>query len=193
MSQQELASERATLNAASKAALADGSRGVQIPARFVVAGLILAIFAVVAALVAIRFVSLHRIPALTEAALDRAERLWERAGPKSYDMDLEIRGARPGQVHIEVRNGEVTKMSRDGQVPRQHTWYAWSVPGQFETLERELEMAEDPEHEMHATIGTKITVRSDFDPTFGFPRRFHRHVSAGGPEVYWRVTGFTPR
>lgn len=193
MSQQELASERATLNAASKAALADGSRGVQIPARFVVAGLILAIFAVVAALVAIRFVSLHRIPALTEAALDRAERLWERAGPKSYDMDLEIRGAQPGSVHIEIRDGEVTAMTRDGRSPPQRTWGVWSVPGLFETLERELVLAEDPQHEMDVAAGTELQLRCEFDPAYGFPRRYHRYATGGAPEVFWRVTQFEPQ
>jgi hypothetical protein len=67
------------------------------------------------------------------------------------------------------------------------------VPGLFETLERELEMAEDPVHEVGAAAGTRWQLRCDFDPAYGLPRRFHRYVSGGGPEVYWRVTSFVPK
>jgi hypothetical protein len=108
-------------------------------------------------------------------------------------MDLEIRGAQPGIVHIEVRNGIATAMTRDGRVPPQRTWDVWSVAGQFDMLERELELAEDPEHEMQAARGTQLTLRCEFDAKLGYPRRYHRYVSGGGPEVYWRVTRFVAR
>jgi hypothetical protein len=133
------------------------------------------------------------IPALTDSQLQEAEELWQRAGPASYDMKLEIRGARPGKVRIQVRNGEVTRMSRDGHTPPERTWDTWTVPGQFETLERELVMADDPVHEVQAQAGTQLRVHADFDPQYGYPRRYHRYVSGGGPqvpEVFWRVTEF---
>jgi hypothetical protein len=143
-------------------------------------------------LVALRVFVAQHIPDLTESRLGDAEELWERAGPASYDMDLEIRGARPGVVHIEVRNDEATTMTRDGRTPPERTWNVWTVPGLFETLERELELAEDPVHEMNATAGTRLQLRCDFDRTFGYPRQYHRSVSGGGPEVFWRVTSFKP-
>jgi hypothetical protein len=64
------------------------------------------------------------------------------------------------------------------------------VPGRFDELERELEMAADPEHEMQAVAGTRLSVRCEFDPQLGFPRQFHRIAYGGGTEVYWRVTRF---
>ncbi len=136
------------------------------------------------------------MPALTEDRLVEAEELWHRAGPASYDMDLEIRGAQPGQVHIKVRNSEVTAMTRDGHTPPQRTWDTWTVPGQFQTLERELVMAEDPVHEVEARAGAQFRVRPEFDPRYGYPRRYHRYVSGGGPEVpevFWQVTEFQPK
>ena len=52
----------------------------------------------------------------------------------SYNIDLKLGGKTPGTVHVEVRNHEVTAMTRDGVTPSQRrTWDYWSVPEQFET------------------------------------------------------------
>lgn len=135
----------------------------------------------------------RRLPDLTPESLEAAEARWDERGPANYNMDFEISGAQPGVVHVEVRNGEVVAMSRDGITPRQpRTWVYWSVPGRFDEIARELELAEDPEHEMNAATGTRVLLRCDFDPEFGYPRAFHRMIFGGGPEVYWRVTSFTP-
>jgi hypothetical protein len=132
----------------------------------------------------------QRIPELTEVALAEAEGRWDAAAVASYDMDIEIRGARPGRVQIEVRDDEVTAMTRDGRSPPPRTWAVWSVPGMFETLERELELAEDPVHEMQASAGTQLRLRCEFDSQLGYPRRYHRIVTPGGPEVFWEVMQF---
>jgi hypothetical protein len=137
-------------------------------------------------------VFVERIPELTEARLERAEQLWRQHGPASYDLDLEIRGARPGTAQVKVRKGIVTVATRDGRQPPRWTWDEWSIPGQFDTLQRELELAEDPQHEMHAAAGTQLRLRCDFDREFGFPRRYHRYATGGAPEVFWRVTRFEP-
>ncbi|HEX2474915.1 MAG TPA: DUF6174 domain-containing protein [Lacipirellulaceae bacterium] len=135
----------------------------------------------------------QKLPQLTEDELAKAEELWTSAGPASYEMDLDILQGQPGKVHIEVQNGEITAMTRDNRTPAQRTWSYLSVPGLFEMLERELEMAEDPVHEVGADAGTRWQLRCEFDPGYGYPRRFHRYVSGGGPEVYWRVTSFIPK
>jgi hypothetical protein len=154
-------------------------------AGLIVVGVILAIAMMLQLFVA------RQIPDLTEASLVSAQRRWQEHGPASYELDLEIKGARPGVVHVEVRDGEVTTMTRDGREPSQpRTWHVWSVPGQFETIERELELAADPEYEMQAAAGTELWLRAEFDPKYGYPRQFHRIVFGGGPEVYWRVTKF---
>jgi hypothetical protein len=193
MPQWENALEPETSILKSNAESAPSSADIRLPRRALVAGLLFVILAIVGTVVVLQLLFVNRIPELTEADLDDAERLWARTGPASYDMDLVIRGAQPGSVHIEVRNFEVTKMTRDGRAPQRRTWDVWSVPGQFETLERELELAEDPVHEMQATQGTQLQLRADFDPKYGFPRQYHRYVSGGGPEVYWSVTSFTPK
>jgi hypothetical protein len=145
----------------------------------------------VAALVAY-FIS-QRIPDLTEARFEAAQKLWELNGPASYDLDLIIRGAQPGSVHLEVRDGEPTAMTRDGVAPPERTWDTWTVPGQFETLEEEFAIAADPTHKGQGAPGAQVWLWADFDSQYGYPSVYHRVITFGGPEVFWRVTKFEPK
>src|SRR5262245_54117588 len=70
---------------------------------------------------------------LTESEFEAAQARWDKHGPKDYNLDLELAGNRPGKIHIEVRDGEATHMTRDGVEPMQRrVWYYWTVPGQFD-------------------------------------------------------------
>jgi hypothetical protein len=135
----------------------------------------------------------RRIPELTLEQLESARALWDRHGPASYDLDLEKLGERPGPVHVEVRNGQVSIVTVDGREPPPWTRETWTVPGQFIMLEQELLLAEDPIHQMQAQAGTKLRLRCEFDAQYGFPREYQRTVYGGGPDVYWRVTSFAAR
>jgi hypothetical protein len=149
---------------------------------------------ILAGVIAVELLVVERLPELTPEKLAAAEKLWEARGPKSYDLDLTIEGAQPGVVHVEVREGLTTAMQRDGIAPQQRrVWDVWAVPGMFETIERELELAADPQHEMDATENASVDLRAEFDPQFGYPVRFHRIVFGGGPEVLWKVTRFEPK
>lgn len=162
-------------------------------ARAVVVGAILLGLVLGAGLALELFVG-ERLPHLTVEALDDAEKRWDQKGPKSYDLDLTIEGAQPGVVHVEVRDGITTAMQRDGVAPQQRrVWDVWAVPGMFETIERERELADDPQHEMDLSASSKVDLLAEFDPTYGYPVRFHRIVFGGGPEVYWKITNFQPK
>jgi hypothetical protein len=150
------------------------------------------IFAIASVVVALEFFAVERLPLLTEAQLEAAQKLWKEHGPQNYFMDIELRGAQPGAIHIEVKNGVVMATTRDNRVPPKWTWETWSVAGMFDTLEQDLQIAEDPSQQIQAAPGTTWKLRCEFDPKFGYPRRYHRFV-AGGPEVYWRVTKFEPK
>jgi hypothetical protein len=131
---------------------------------------------------------------LTQAAYEEAAARWDKHGPASYDLDVELGGRRPGKVHVEVRDGEVTHMTRDGVEPRQRrTWFYWSVPGQLDTIELELEMAKDPVKSYGASGAREVALWAEFDPKYGYPRRFDRVVmGASDLEVHWKVTSFLP-
>ena len=137
-------------------------------------------------------VSRDPTPLLTEADFQAAQERWRKHGPASYDMDVLLAGNRPGPVHVEVREGQVTLMTRDGVVPRQQrTWEFWTVQGMFATIEQELAMAESGPRGSPDPAGTKRELRASFDAELGFPRRFQRTVLGGNQEVDWTVTGFT--
>jgi len=146
-------------------------------------------FALASLVLALEFFVVERIPLLTELELEAAKKRWQEHGPVSYEMDIELRGAQPGRVQLSVRNRVVAAETRDGRVPKEHTWETWTVPGMFNTVETDMEIAENPEQTIQAAPGTKWQLRCEFDPKLGIPRRYHR-LASGGPEVYWRVTHF---
>lgn len=156
-------------------------------------------FAVASSLVALASIALtlqyfmaERLPELTETTLEKATAQWDKNGPANYDMEIELRGARPGNVHVEVRDHEVVAETRDGREPGRWTWKTWSVPGMLDTLSQDLEIAQNPEQQIQAAPGTKWRLRCEFDAHFGYPSRYHRLVT-GGPEVFWQVTKFEPK
>lgn len=141
---------------------------------------------------ALQYFVAARLPELTETTLETAMERWKQQGPASYDMDLELRGAQPGNVHVEVRDHAVTAETRDGREPGRWTWDTWSVPGLFDMLSQDLQIASNPEGEIQAAPGTKWRLRGEFDPQYGYPVQYHQLVTSG-PEVYWRVTNFQPK
>jgi hypothetical protein len=178
-----------TRDGASADTIADGRPGSGV-LRFAAIGVVL-LGLVMGAALALELFVVERIPDLTVEKLDAARALWDAKGPGSYVADYLIEGAQPGMVHVEVRDGEVIKMTRDGIEPRQpRTWVYWSIPGRFDEIEREFDIEADPEHEMSAAANTRVQLRAEFDPNLGYPTRFHRVVFGGGTEVYWRVTNF---
>lgn len=159
-----------------------------------VTAMLLGLLAIALVVAVLYFLFAQQLPELTPERLAEAQAKWAKSGPASYTMDIKLGGTRPGPVHIEIENGEPIAMTRDGITPNQErVWGQWSVPGMFDTIERELELAEDPVNQMDAAQGTKLWLRSEFDPVYGYPRIFHRAVRGGGPEVYWEVTTFEPK
>src|SRR4051812_29328733 len=75
------------------------------------------VFALACVVLAVEYFVVERIPLLTDTELGRAKKLWQEHGPVSYDMEIEIRGARPGSVQINVRNRVPLAETRDGRVP----------------------------------------------------------------------------
>jgi hypothetical protein len=167
----------------------DTAGNERLPRRLLVFILASTAFALACAILALKFFVAERIPELTENDLNRAKKLWQEHSPANYDMDIEIRGKQPGNVHVEVRKRVVTAETRDGRVPPERTWDSWSVPGMLDILGENLQNAEDAEHEVPRAPATKWQMRCEFDSELGIPRRYHQ-LGADVPEVYWRVTRF---
>jgi hypothetical protein len=125
---------------------------------------------------------------VTRERLDRARALWLQAQVKNYDMDLETRGAQSGRYHVEVRDGQLTGITRDGIAADPADGEYWTVDGLFRVSEEELDAAEQPES---AAFGARsqVWLRARYDARLGFPIRFVREVKpASGPST----TGYVP-
>lgn len=139
------------------------------------------------------FLGRNRLPLLTHEALAQARQLWQTNGPADYDLEVHIRGRQPGVVQLSVRGGRVTHMTRDGVVPRQRrTWSAWTVESQFEMIALELEAAANPATGFGAPSNARVVQRALFDPQYGYPRHYQRHVLYTPLEVEWEVVRFVP-
>jgi hypothetical protein len=132
----------------------------------------------------------ERVPEITIATLDAAEELWNKRGPASYRMGIAVGGRQPGPVEIEVRDGRITRMTRNGVTPQQErTWEYWTVPAQFETIREDLDSAQR-EGGFGAPAGTKTIIRASFDPNLGYPLRYQRMVLGTDLNLDWTVTSF---
>jgi hypothetical protein len=132
----------------------------------------------------------ERIPEVTLDELDAAERRWNERGPASYRMNIAVGGRQPGPVEIEVHEGRVTRMTRDGVTPsQQRTWEYWTTPEQFETIRQDIDSAHR-EGGFGAPPGTKTILRASFDPQYGYPRHYQRMVLGTDLNLDWSVISF---
>lgn len=132
-------------------------------------------------------------PVLTRPAFDAAVARWKEHGPADYDLDVVVQGNQPGRIHVEVRGGAATAMTRDGVTPSQRrTWDYWTVPGQFDMIQIELDNQSDPRGQFAGASGSQLVLWAEFDPRYGYPRRYHRVLLGGQQEMRWEVTRFQP-
>lgn len=157
-------------------------------------GMVGGLLVTIAALTAVLLATRNRTPQLTEEALQAAIARWDARKLQDYDLDIELGGNRPGEIHVEVRGGQVAHMTRDGVEPRQkRTWAVWSVPGMFDTLEQELDNARRPADAFQAKGASQMVLWAEFDPEWGYPRKYDRVVLGADFEVHWKVTRFEPK
>lgn len=136
----------------------------------------------------------NRMPLLTEDELEAAVERWEKSDVRSYVIDLEISGRRAGNVHVEVQNGVVVELNRDGETPRERrTWDVWSVPGQFDMMQQSLDNAKDSAGQLPLNKGTQVVIRAKFDPELGYPIAFSQVTLGGGTEFGWKTVRFERR
>lgn len=149
-----------------------------------VAGLIAVVFFLV-------FASRHGQPILTRAEFTKAVEHWDKKGPRNYNLDLVLAGSQSGDIHVEVRDGQVARMTRDGIEPSQkRTWDYWSVPGQLDIIGEDLEAAEQETKGTPTKNRPKLVLRAKFDPNLGYPVTYHR-VELGNPaDTRWEITRF---
>ena len=136
-------------------------------------------------------------PAYTDDALHDARTRWKENGPADYDMTIIVSGRQPGEIHVEVRDGQPTRVTRDDLLlSGLDRMRPWTVPGMFDIVEREADLAADAaegEGPFATEDGSPIRQWISFHEQFGYPQRYHRAVQGTPLEIRWEVTEFHAR
>ncbi len=129
-------------------------------------------------------------PRMTRADFEAARDKWQAAGIKNYDVDVDFSGGDQRKiVHVEVRDGEVTKCVENGRVPTQErVWDDWTIESQFQMIGEDLVKSEDPVNGFRVRSNVVITLHANFDPELGYPHRYHRKARGATPlRCHWDV------
>lgn len=130
---------------------------------------------------------------LTRERLREARRRWREKDLKDYDLEIRVGGSQRAFHRIQVRGGKVVRMTTGGADVGSRPGRYWTVEGLFGFLETELEHAGKPERAYGVKDPSQVVLRAEFDPEWGFPRRFLRHVMGRSLEARWEVISFSPR
>ena len=125
---------------------------------------------------------------LTEERFEAAFERWQEADVESYNLDLVLAGRESATIHLEVRQGEPTEMTRDGRRPSRRVWEYWTIPEQFEMIRREL--TADPRTAFGASDRDQVILRAEFDPRLGYPRKYEREVLGQDASIRWEIVAF---
>jgi hypothetical protein len=147
----------------------------------------------IAAMVAIR-VKMRKPPPpdLTRNELNAAMAQWEKGGLRSYDLDFVFTTGYLGDTHyhLEVRDGEVTKLLRDGHENLESSPEYWTIDHQFSVIAEDVEKLE--KGQFKTVPGVTVHLYAEFDPEYGFTKSY-RKEARGNPENFqWHVERFTP-
>ena len=127
---------------------------------------------VMSVIVAVPYVRGQTEP-VTRERLTAARERWKSANISSYDLDLETTGAQTGLYHIEVRGGQLAKITRNGQSMNPADGDYWTVDGWLQAIEEDLDNAEKPQAD-DAASHCQYWLRVRYHTTLGYPLRYIR-------------------
>ena len=132
-----------------------------------------------------------RLPDINPQALDDAFEEWQSVAPSSYDVQTSVSGRQPAVYAVQVRDGKIVAATRNGAELKQiRTMGTWSVPGMFDTIERDLRNSAVDPNDRITPQSPRVTVRASFHPRWHYPQTYQR-IEWGSPyEVAWSVTRF---
>jgi hypothetical protein len=133
------------------------------------------------------------LPQISAADLAAAQARWQAAEVRDYDLTVVLAGRKSEEIKTTVRGGEPTAVTRNGlPLKDERTMRPWTVPGLLETIETDLDNAAHPA-EKFGSADVRVVLRAEFDPTYGFPRRYLQQIYGRLDDLSWTVTEFTPR
>lgn len=150
------------------------------------------LIATIAAMVLIAgaFFTINRLrqvlpPELSRQSFDEAWDRWEATAPPDYRIEIDVVGPRSAIYAVDVKNHVVTASTHNGEPlpsdPR--TMRTWSVPGMFDTMERDVMRIEKADAQ-------GLSLRAEFDAKYGYPNKYYRNDHANKFEMRWTVKEF---
>jgi hypothetical protein len=147
-------------------------------------------------LVVLRIINRDPTPRLTPATFYAARDRWKKTAPADYDIEIRVAGPQAAVYRVEVRGGQPTAASRNGQpLNQRRTFGTWSIPGMFSTMSRDIDVVERRAAGQAKPGEIELILKAEFDPQYSFPRRYQRiewgsRRGSTAVTVTWEVTEF---
>jgi hypothetical protein len=154
-----------------------------------IGALIGSLVGLIAILGVVIYLNRGQIPMMKPAELEAAASRWNQRGPASYSMDLEQLSDAKEKMHVEVRNGEVTSMTFNGQPSARRLWSQWTVPGLFEFIRIDLRRNEEAEKHAGGSLPQPVLQQAEFDAD-GLPSTYRRTELSSDQVGGWRIVAF---
>jgi hypothetical protein len=129
-------------------------------------------------------------PAMSATDFEAAVTRWEANRSAEYEMEIEVTGRQSGTMHVVVKDHEPVSVRRGGTLVAEHTWEYWTVEGLFEIIRTDLEGLDQPERAFGTPDVSQLVQQAEFDPKFGYPRRYRRAVLTTGDAIEWEIVRF---
>ena len=131
---------------------------------------------------------------LTPGALKQAEEKWMAANQTSYRLVVSMEGDRVerGEFEVDVDQGVVTSLRRNGQVVNPASGQDYSMDGLFKIIHEEMDLAEKPQL-LGAPSGYTAYLMARFDGKTGRLQHYRRAVGGVSNSIDIEVLSFEPR
>jgi len=128
---------------------------------------------------------------LTVSALDEAQAKWNAGKPASYRLVVSMEGDRVerGEFDVEVQNGIVTSLKRNGDVVRPTEAQDYSMDGLFKIIRDEMDLAKNPSL-FGAPAGYSAYLMARFDSRAGALQHYRRAVGGISNSIDIQVLSF---
>ena len=131
---------------------------------------------------------------LTAQALNEAEDKWKAEKQTSYRMVVSMEGDRVerGEFEVEVEQGIVTSLRRNGQAVNPASGQDYSMDGLFKIIHEEMGLAETPAL-LGAPPGYSAYLMARFDDSTGRLQHYRRAVGGVSNSIDIEVLSFEPK
>jgi len=130
---------------------------------------------------------------LSPEILNQAEMNWNASKPSSYRLVVTMEGDRVerGEFEVQVLEGRVTNLKRNGAVVNPTEAQDYSMDGMFKIIRDEMDLAKNPSL-LGAPEGYSAYLMAQFDSRTGRLEHYRRAVGGISNSIDIRILRFEP-